>query len=239
MRVIENELYEDDKAPKLTTDKVVFSVKFFKEINELKHLVHSVRNDIQQLCGDVQITFALKKQPSIGNTIVRNRRLSDAPQLLDLQSGPVDQKCGGKGCQTCPYLFNSNDAIIVNGLELNLDFKLTCKDSDIIYLAQCQICCKIPRKLKDDSYLGQSITPMHIRMNGHRSKFKIDNALTFEKSALSMHCFLAHKSEFSMKYFKLGIVKKVRPLDLDREEDKLINRFRTKIWGLNRIVVVR
>ena len=42
-----------------------------------------------------------------------------------------------------------------------------------------------------------------------------------------------------MKHFKLGFVKKVRPMELDREEDMFINRFRTNIFGLNRIVVVR
>ena len=42
-----------------------------------------------------------------------------------------------------------------------------------------------------------------------------------------------------MSFYKLGIVKKVKPVDLDREEARLIDKFRTKIWGLNRIVVVR
>ena len=54
-----------------------------------------------------------------------------------------------------------------------------------------------------------------------------------------MHCFLAHKSSFSMSFYKLGIVKKVKPLDLDREEARMIDKFMTKIWVLNRIVVVR
>ena len=54
-----------------------------------------------------------------------------------------------------------------------------------------------------------------------------------------MHCFLEHKNQFSMKYFKLGIVKKVRAIDIDREEDKSIQKYRTKLWGLNRIVVTR
>ncbi len=76
-------------------------------------------------------------------------------------------------------------------------------------------------------------------MNGHRNKFTIDDRLLFEKSALSMHCFLKHKDRFSMEYFTLGIVKKVRPLDLDREEEKLIFKHRTKVLGLNRIVVAR
>ena len=76
-------------------------------------------------------------------------------------------------------------------------------------------------------------------MNGHRNKFKIDNELSFEKPALSMHCFLAHKSDFNMGIFKLGVVKKVRPTALDREESILISKFRTNIFGLNRIVVTR
>jgi hypothetical protein len=42
-----------------------------------------------------------------------------------------------------------------------------------------------------------------------------------------------------MGHFKLGIVKTVRPIDLDREENKLITKFRTNILGLNRIVVIR
>ena len=54
-----------------------------------------------------------------------------------------------------------------------------------------------------------------------------------------MHCFSKHRSDFTMKHFKLGIVKRVKPSELDREENKLINKFRTNIYGLNRIVVVR
>ena len=240
LRTIEHDLYEGNRLPKPVSDKVVFSVKYFKEVNELRKLVHSAGDDIKQLCGEVQILFALRKAPSIGNTVVRNRRLSEGPGNRDLNiSGPIDQSCGGKGCLTCPYLFNSDDTILINGGELKLDFNLTCKDSGIIYVAQCQICNKLSSKLKEDTYLGQSVTPMHIRMNGHRNKFKIDSALAFEKSALSMHSFLVHKSDFSMNNFKLGIVKKVRPNDLDREEDNIVDKFRTKIWGLNRIVVVR
>ena len=63
--------------------------------------------------------------------------------------------------------------------------------------------------------------------------------MDYEKSALSMHCFLKHHSDFNMLHFKLGIVKKFKPINLDREENKLIMKYRTNIWGLNRIVVVR
>ena len=42
-----------------------------------------------------------------------------------------------------------------------------------------------------------------------------------------------------MKYFKIGFVKQVNPLNLDREEDILIHEYKTNIWGLNRIKVKR
>ena len=41
-----------------------------------------------------------------------------------------------------------------------------------------------------------------------------------------MHCFLAHKIQFSMEYFKLGIIKKLRPLDIDREENDFITKLK-------------
>ena len=202
-------------------------------------MVHSVGNDIRQLCGDIKITFAIRKQPSIANAVVRNRRLSECPQAFSDADIPKSQKCGGRGCKTCPFLFDGNDVIVANGMAVSLDFRLTCKDNNIIYLAQCQLCNTLTPVLKEDTYFGQSVSAMHIRMNGHRNKFIIDSRLLFEKSALSMHCYLVHKENFSMEYFRLGIVKKVRPLELDREENRFINKYRTNIWGLNRIVVVR
>ena len=49
-------------------------------------------------------------------------------------------------------------------------------------------------------------------MNDHRNEFVIDDRLEFEKSVLSMHCFLIRKNELSMTYFELGMV---RPADLE------------------------
>ena len=54
-----------------------------------------------------------------------------------------------------------------------------------------------------------------------------------------MHTFLEHRENFNMNIFKLGIVKKVNPNLLNRQEDFFITKFRTNIYGLNRIVVVR
>ena len=153
-------------------------------------------------------------------------------------SSPVDQKCGGNGCMTCPHLFNSNDIIIVNGERVHLDFKLTCRDNNIIYVCQCILCNKIIVKLKEDTYFGQSVTPMNFRMSNHRNKFVADDPFHYEKSALAMHCHEKHGEQLDMKYFKLGIIKKVRPVELNRQENFYINKFKTNIWGINRYEVV-
>ena len=121
-------------------------------------------------------------------------------------------------------------------MKIGLNYGLNCKDCYIIYIAQCTICNKLPDILKEDTYFGQTITPFHIRMNGHRGKFNLEN---FDKSALSFHCKEIHEDKFSLKHFKLGIVSKCKPTDLDREEARMINKFRTNIWGLNRYNVIR
>ena len=222
-RAIENELYGHEPTRE-NQDQIVFSIKYFQEIKELKKLVRSLEPDIKQICGDLNVIFALRKSSSIGNRVVRNRKLSTSSSdssSTDTSSSTASlipqqtssQSCGHPKCQTCPNLFDSNERILINGTELFLDQSLTCKDSNVIYVAQCSICPD------NSTYFGQTVNPFHIRMNGHRSHFKIDSSLSFEKSALSMHAFLCHKDFFSMNIYKLGVVKKVSPLNLDREED--------------------
>ena len=107
----------------------------------------------------------------------------------------------------------------------------------MIYVAQCQICHKVNSNV-EDTYFGQTVSPFHIRMNGHRSKFDL-NDNNYETSALSMHCFQEHLNKFSLEVFKLGIVKKVKPSMLDREESRFSTKFRTNLWGLNRMEITR
>ena len=145
-RAIKHELYEHQSRPRQTeSDKVVFSVKYFQEIDELKKIVRLFNPDIQRICGDLQVTFALRKASSIGDRVVRNRRLSDssAPETPPLEPEeepePVarSHRCEGSGCRTCPYVFNYKDCIMINGMRLFLDFNLNCKAKCIIYVAQC------------------------------------------------------------------------------------------------------
>ena len=224
---------------------LVFSTKYFQEVSKLKTLVRNIEEDIKQLCGDIRIIFALQKHPSISNGVVRNRRLSEGESESGSSSVPnrTSQACGGKGCKLCPLLFNVDEDIMINGIQLKLDKKLSCKDKCVIYVAQCQNCVQIKLSsgsiMFEDSYFGQTATETNTRFNGHRSKFKIDDEKTDEKSTLSQHCFDCHNDVMTLSIFKVGIVKKCKPCELDREENRFISKFRTDIWGLNRINVIR
>ena len=76
------------------------------------------------------------------------------------------------------------------------------------------------------AYFGQTVTPMHVRMNGHRSKF-VNDKNKYELSALSKHAFESHRNDFNMSIFKLGIVKRVGHNNLNREEELYITKFRS------------
>ena len=55
------------RTPKTHDDKVVYSLKYFDDIKKLKGKVYSLKSDIKELCGDIQIIFGLRKHVSIGN----------------------------------------------------------------------------------------------------------------------------------------------------------------------------
>ena len=70
-------------------------------------------------------------------------------------------------------------------------------------------------------------------------KFKIDDRGLYEHSALSMHCYIEHRDNFSFENFKFGIVKRTQPCLLDREEARFCTKFKTNVWGLNRMEIKR
>ena len=219
-----------------TTEKkqqnsLVFTTKYFQEVKSLKSLVRNLESDIKELCGDIRIIFALKKNPSVANKVVKNRMLSEVTVPLSSESRTT-QSCGAKKCMLCPLLMGLDEKIIVNGIDMILDPKLNCKSNNCIYIAICKICDK------SNSYIGQTVNAVHIRFNGHRADFKIDENKTYEKSALSEHCYDKHRDSFDLKYFKIGIIKACSVSNLDRLEDSMITKYRTNIWGLNRMKVI-
>ena len=212
-----------------STSSLVFSFKYFREVDKLKSLVRDIESDIKSLCGDIRVIFAMKKHQSIGNLVVRNRKLSSGSEEGEDTS---TQKCGSKRCKLCPLLFDVKE-VMVNGQICKFDMKLNCKSDNVLYLNQCQVCPEY-----EDSYFGQTVTEAHIRMNGHRNKFdRNDN--NYEKSALAFHCHDIHPDIFCLDNFRIGLVRQMPPQNLDREEDILIHKYKTHIWGLNRIKVRR
>ena len=225
-----------DKHGKEEGQTLIFSTLYYEEVDELRALVRDCQTSIDLVTGTkTRVIIALRKGPTIGSEIVRNRAMSVSEDTLHQMSvAPPNQKCGGKGCKTCPLMFEDPKSVTVNGSPTRLDMRLTCKAAGVIYVAKCTIC--------EECYFGQTHSPFHIRINGHRSKFKT-TGLEFEQSALAYHMFLKHRSankdDFTISNFKVGIVKSGRATDLDRLEEGYIDSYGTRLQGLNRIAVVR
>jgi hypothetical protein len=207
-RVLESSGVASRTTESKKQDSLDFSVQHSRDNNELKKLIHDLEPDIKRLCGDIRIIFATRKHPSIGNRIAKNRQL--AKQQHPVTPKKTSLKCYGPGCKTCPVLYDFNTRISVNGLELQLDRFLTWKDKHIIYVAQCQLCSQ--EDGREVTYFGQTLTPFHTRLNGHRNKFVIDDRALCEHSALSMHSYPEHRHIFSFETLKFGNVRKTKPI---------------------------
>ena len=199
-------------------DTLTFPIFYFNELKSFKKILKDAEEVLRSIIGDTKIVMAVKKNPSIGNSVVKNKMLSmDTKQLQT-------QKCGGPGCLQCP-LVNTQPSVTVNKLTLKPSRLLNCKSRNVIYLWQCQICNE------QDSYFGRTIQKSHERTNTHRSCF---SEAKWEDSALSMHSRSIHANHFDLKDFKITLVKKCSPQRIRREEFKHIDKYRTRNRGINR-----
>ena len=233
---------QEDKSS--SESAVVFSFKYFKDANKLKTFVNRLSPDIMALCGEGTRTIcAMRKHLSIGNVVVKNRRLSGGTNIEEElasgisvceEEGVLKQwtPCGAKRCKTCPLWMREKE-LRVNGVVVPISQTLGCRTKNVIYLAVCNEC-----PLDKGFYVGQTTQMFRDRMSGHRSKFKVDDEV-YKHSALSFHCQLEHPDRFGLEFFKVGLLKSVAPKFLDREENIFINKLRGHIFGLNRIDVVR
>ena len=214
------------------SESVVFSVDYFQDIKELKKVVKECEEDLKLLLGNTRVIFAIRKGQSIGNRVVRNSAICEVPVV---NTSIHQQKCGMALCKSCNHMMEGGSLININGLDLKVPMKYDCSTNNCIYLGQCKI-CRNRNQLSDTTYFGQTFQAFHNRMNGHRDKF---NEFDFEKSALATHAFKEHGDQFNLQIYDLAVIKECRPRDLDREEFKYIDSFRTKIIGLNKIQVKR
>ena len=221
---------------------VVLAFDFFKDADTLRRFIKKLEPDIRELCGeDTSTLCAMRRHQTIGNLVVKNRRLSGGSteeSVADTTEVPDRAKCGSARCKTCPLMMEEQ-SIKVGEVELELDRTLGCKSNNVVYIAICQHC-----PLKKAIYVGQTTQKFRDRVSGHRGKFKVDDVDSgikdvYKGSALSFHCYLEHPDRFSLSGFRLGLIKSVPPKCLDREENVFINKLRANVLGLNRIDVVR
>ena len=111
---------------------------------------------------------------------------------------------GLRGCLTCPTIVQDNEGLFVNIRILSPGIQLNCKYSNAIYLAQRTICDPVQDNGYINCYAGQTIQTLHLRVNGHRSCFDVnENLQTWEKSALSKHAFESHQDNFDIRNYGL------------------------------------
>ena len=187
-------------------------------MNSFKQILKDCETDLKSIIGDTKIIMAVKKNPSIGNSTVKNKHLTTDTPLLE------SQKCGSANCKQCP-LVNTKNVVMINNIKVKPCPTLNCKSRNVIYLWECQLC------VDDNGYFGRTIQKSHERTNTHRGCF---TEAKWEDSALSMHARTVHGENYDLKNFRITLVKKCSPQIIRREEFKHIDKYRTRIKGINR-----
>ena len=194
----------------------------------LRTFLESRKDELKQIIGDRKIMISERRGPNTASLLFAKSGFSSSRLTLN-----SDQRCNARGCLLCDNLLTDKN-VNINGLNVKLDFTLNCKASCCIYLAICRHCTD-----RSEFYIGQTTTPMHIRFNGHRSGFKLDN-FKFNDSALSHHVYNKHIDNFHDKLFNfdVGIIRMCSADLLNRLEDYYIYSSKADIISLNRYKVV-
>ena len=199
-----------------------------------------MKDDISWLVGkDTRVIVACRKGSSIGRSTTANRKIclpdidhrATAEQPIPTEQSIISShSCNKKRCLTCAMMFNSDEQISINYRNVLLADSTNCKSKNVLYMLQCTKCPKDT----DNTYIGQTRQECHSRMNGHRASFDNDPNV-FDGSAVATHAYTKHDPPLELTDFKCGVLKTLpSPLNLDREEFKLIERFRTNTRGINR-----
>ncbi len=200
-------------------ETITFPLFYFDGFSEFKKIISDSSTELQQLIGETKIVMAVKKNPSIGNKLVKNKLFSTEQTQLP------NQKCNSTNCEQCP-LVNTSSSVTVNNSCIRLPKTLNCKSRNVIYLWQCMLCAV------EDSYFGRTIQKVHKRTNTHRGCFR--NPTKWEDSALSLHAWKVHGENVNLNNFHISLIKKCSPQRIRREEFKYIDKHRTRTFGINR-----
>ena len=105
-------------------DTITFPLHFFEGLKDFKKILTDSKSDIQTLIGDTEIVVAIKKNPSIGNTVVKNKQLCN--EEIEL----VNQQCNATNCLQCP-LVNMSNLISINNMTVRKQRNLNCKSRNV------------------------------------------------------------------------------------------------------------
>ena len=191
-------------------ETITFPVHFFDGLNDFRKILRDSASDIQTLIGNTKIVVAIKKNPTIGNMVVKNKQLCTKDITLE------NQQCKATNCLQCP-LVNTSNQIYINNIPVRKQRNLNCKTRNVIYLWQCQLC------MEEDSYFGGTIQKSHERTNTHRGSFTEEK---WEQSALSMHAKSVHPNHFDLSNFRTILLCKISLQRIRREEFKYIDKYR-------------
>ena len=141
--------------------------------------------------------------------------------------------CQTTKCKCCNMILD-RESLCINGKRVRMA-PGTCKTYNVIYLVQCTVC--------DKAYVGRTINPLHVRLDGHRSKFyevvegKPVN-ITSDDYSLGIHLLdhgLHEHTDFD-KHYRVGIVENCSPKLLEVKENKYIHLLKVlRPLGLNTV----
>ena len=166
---------------------------------------------------------AFKRQKNLRGILIRSK--VPEPQSKNPERNIKGRKKCGKAVQACPYILEGKTVKVNSKNTWYLNKKLSCENSNIIYMIQCtKEFCKEPR------YIGESGRPLKYRLADHRGY--VTNGIT--KLATGAHFNTIGHSLSHMKVTILEQVK-IRSSEYRKERERYhINKFNTYYKGMNR-----
>ena len=165
---------------------------------------------------------AFKKQTNIQNILIKSK-LPCPPRHHEKRKVNGMSKCG-KACTACPFINEVKVIKIKNDSYWKINRMLTCDNSNIIYMIQCNI----DRCLK--RYIGECKHSLHERLSDHRGY--ISNQVISQ--ATGAHFNLPGHSLANLTITILEIVKNNDDEYRKQREKYFIRKFNTYYEGLNR-----
>ena len=198
-----------------------------KDINELL----SLSGTWKETEGRKIVQVVPRRGKNLKDLLFRRKSIALTPEFSGTYS------CEATGCQTCGLVSNTDSLH-----HRNADFVTAggcCKSCNVIYCFQCKLC--------EILYVGKTSDPLHVRVNGHRSKFyevlgKSDTTSDIwkgidDEQIVGAHLALEHnlrnKKDFNKNY-RLFIMAHTSPSTLRKTEQFYIKKLKTlRPYGLN------